>query len=169
VLLHIKCNRPLSSVLYCSSKKQFVTVDTKTFLYSGPVPLGQQNWLRGPGPKMQVTTSMACSGITLDSSSASYAILLSHVHWQQHTMNQVRSSCLVIPYPDKRGSHKFRDMHKATSEWHYLGFCFWCCINHALWHNYYNVKPTNCISAVIFTQYLLHVSSFEGLSSGRYL
>lgn len=121
VVLHIKCNRPLISVLYCCSKNQSVIVNTTIFWHSGQVLLGLQHWLRGPWPKIQLTTSMACSRITPNSCSASYALLLSDVQWHQHTMYQVRSSCHSLPWQE--GSPKFKGLHKAPSERHSLAFC----------------------------------------------
>ena len=144
-MLNIKCNRPPSSVLYYSSKKQFVTVDNAIFWHSGQVLLGLQHWLRGPAPKIHVTTSTACSRVTPDSSSASYALLLSDVQWYPHTMHQVRSPCHSSP--SQKGSHKFKGLHKATSERHSLVFLH--CFYHELWHNYYNVISTKCTSAII--------------------
>jgi len=112
-VLHIKCNRPLSSVLYCSSKKQFVNVDNTIFWHSGQVLLGFQHRLRGPGPKIHATTYI--NGMQQDYTRFQFSQLWSTaIRWYPHTMQQVTSSCHSLPW--QKGSHKFKGLHKATSE-----------------------------------------------------
>jgi len=118
-VLHIKCNRLLSSVLYCIFKKQFVNVDNTIFGQSGQVLLGLQHCLRGPGPKIHMTTYI--NGMQRDYTRFQLSQLWSTaVRWYPHTMHQVRSSCHFLLW--QKGSHKFKGLHKATSERHSLGF-----------------------------------------------
>lgn len=134
----------------CCAAVQRNNLWMSTSQYSGRDFLGLQHWPRGPGPKIQVTTSMAGSRITLDPSSASYALLLPNVHCQQHAINQVRSSCLSLPW--QKGPAKFKGLHKATSwnsersslvfQWFQIKYCITWMFNVLMWKIYYKTPHT---------------------------